>query len=419
MKNSSSEVFDNYAAIALEQGLISEAADPKEWRRGSDDISTIEALYGVKPNGDEDILDKAHPESVIIAPSYDRLNGLVENLKERHNIMVGIVNKPHQAKLTQHRYASAHQDLADELIRIGYKMDNRDEDDLRVLADSCSERMYKEAFLPAIPVAVWWGAGALASALGLTYMAQNHNYVSQGVSNDCQKAVVALTALQSESTDIDGILSDTIAAIEYVNTLNEKTSDALSRLPKIMKSNNTLDVAQVASMVSNPHAAYTSKLIGQYRSAVNALVKYIWSTVVPNIKASIPKEELTSDLWARLKKMVAPFSPSVSAKALEALIGSTDLNDPDPARDSGLVKSLSDSVNQLAAKDAAGQAAARNNKSIMEQMQEAVKDSNSMPDEPPAAPKPAAPKSILDQIKDKVKQDDDADSALKNSLRDK
>ena len=189
MKQRRSEVFDSFAQIAIDEGLITEAEEAGTDRDDKDYRDTIEMLYNVKAEGDskDHILDQAHPESpVIIAPSYDRLNGLVENLFERQDIMAGIALRDNRGNLTQHRYAQ--QELVDELVRIGFDMDNKDEDELRVLADSCSERMVKESFWPA--------ALGLGSAIFFGYkLIKKHvldEKTTQGLMNDGVNAIKSM-----------------------------------------------------------------------------------------------------------------------------------------------------------------------------------------------------------------------------------
>jgi len=143
-----SEVFDNYIKIALDKGMISEGQEPDSPTRNADYADTIKTLYNIElPLNDsqKDILEQAHPTPVIIAPSYDKVNGLVENLRERQDIMAGIAMKPANGNLTMHRYATAYNDLVRELVAIGFKMDNKKKKSLRVLADSCSYRVTKLA----------------------------------------------------------------------------------------------------------------------------------------------------------------------------------------------------------------------------------------------------------------------------------
>jgi len=138
------EVFNNYVKIALEKGLIKKSEEKEPANTNKDYAETVKALYGldIKLNdSDKDIIEQAHPEKVIIAPSYDRVNGLVENVRERQDIMVGIVNKRPNGNLTMHRYAECYKDLLNELVALGFRMQNEGKNDLMKLADSCSVKL--------------------------------------------------------------------------------------------------------------------------------------------------------------------------------------------------------------------------------------------------------------------------------------
>lgn len=152
-----SDIFNEYAKIAIKKGLIKNAEESKELKKykddsypraGSDTIEIIESLYGVKPEKPksqeykDNIMEVAHPNKVILAPSYDKINGLVENNIERQRIMINIVNKPPNGYLTQHKYAA---ELAKSLMQIANDMDNRNIEPLRKLADTCIEQLHKEA----------------------------------------------------------------------------------------------------------------------------------------------------------------------------------------------------------------------------------------------------------------------------------
>lgn len=151
----SEDIFEKYAELAMERGLVSKGDDLKKKleknpRWDSQNISTIELLYGVKPDSPKEmeykknIVEVAHPNAVIVSPAHDPLNGLVENLNERNNILINIVNKTPDGHLTGRKYAS--DELVRSLVRIANEMDNRDAEELRVLADTCIEQMNKQAF---------------------------------------------------------------------------------------------------------------------------------------------------------------------------------------------------------------------------------------------------------------------------------
>lgn len=123
--------------------------DDSEPRAGSDSVSRIEMIYGVKPDQAEtaeyesNIMEDAHPNSVIISPAYDKINALVENNIERNNIMRNIVNKPTTGNHTNPKYA--HQELTLELVRLANEMDARNHTEIYGLADECLVDLNKQA----------------------------------------------------------------------------------------------------------------------------------------------------------------------------------------------------------------------------------------------------------------------------------
>lgn len=149
-----SDIFDAYAKLALQRGLIKESKDKDlesykndvAPRAGSDDIKTIESLYGVKPEGQKyknNIMEIAHPNKVILTPAYDKINALIENNIERQKIMINITQKPVNGHLTNHKYATS--DLMMSLTKISNNMDEK-APELKALADVCLEQLNKKAF---------------------------------------------------------------------------------------------------------------------------------------------------------------------------------------------------------------------------------------------------------------------------------
>ncbi len=157
MPRYTSEILESFAKALEKSDLTKLAADEHqkykddaEARMGSDSVSDIEVMYGVKPDTaekmqyEQNIMQIAHPNSVIIAPSYDRMNGLVENNMERSRIMQNIVYKPTTGNHTNPKYA--HRELLLELVRIANEMDNKNKAELFSLADECLVGLHKEAF---------------------------------------------------------------------------------------------------------------------------------------------------------------------------------------------------------------------------------------------------------------------------------
>lgn len=156
-----SDIFDEYAKLAIERGIIKVAQAPKESkelkkfkndsypRAGSDTIEIIESKYNTKPDKPKsqqykkNIMEVAHPNKVILNPAYDKINALIENNIERQKIMINITQKPVNGHLTQHKYAEAA--LAKSLISIANDLDNKNIEPLRKLADECIENLHRKA----------------------------------------------------------------------------------------------------------------------------------------------------------------------------------------------------------------------------------------------------------------------------------
>jgi hypothetical protein len=204
---SNSEIFNNFVKIAEEQGLTSSDDTKKklEKTRRADSLSIedIEKLYNVKPDQPKgakykrNITENAHPESVIVAPSYDKLNALVENDNERQNIILNIVNKTPNGHLTQHKYAE--NKLILNLVRVANDLDNRDQDKLMSLADTClfqlnNKQMVKKALGPLAIVGI-----AVPVLLGALYLQQHMVFVNEGFEVNHQKLVAELDDILQDS----------------------------------------------------------------------------------------------------------------------------------------------------------------------------------------------------------------------------
>lgn len=377
-----SEIFESYAAIAQEQGLISEAKDDP--RVGSDDLNVIELLYGVKPNGKDEksMVEQAHPTSVIIAPSYDLLNGLVENVQERQNIMIQIINKAPQAKLTQHRYAE--KDLMEELIRLGFSMDNQNQMDLMKLADSCTEGLQKQAILPLL--------GAIAGGLALIGAYNNFAYLSQGVSNDCDNAVEAVEKFAQQVPDIAPQLSELVEGIRYVKSLYEKAMQFAANFKSVRHSNMVQGAIDVHNSAAGQQAY---KILEQYKRAAMVLSERILKVYVPIIQTTEPAEERSSSsIWTGLTSAWHALVGSAKNDVLKMLVGA----DIEVMGQGGLVGSLRKSVEQLTAKENAMRAYVEQNKgTLVEHLTEAAKGAEES--ETPA-PDVVKPKKLIDELKE-------------------
>lgn len=312
-----SEIFKKYAEIALEKGLISTAEEKTNPRYDSNTITDIELLYGIKPNGKEDdksIIEKAHPEPVIIAPAYDRVNGLVENEQELHNIMMGIVMKPHQGKLTNHRYAAAKSELMDELIRIGFMMDNHDEIELCKLADSCAETMVKKAFL-FLPLLI--GAGVVSL---YTILSQNLTF-PQGVIQDADKALIEIQEAVSDYPEIASEVSDLVKHISKIKALALsafKVNSSLIRANVDSKDEKAVAMAAYHFVKDNSDDQVIDNL-NSYKEACMELIEEIPPAIL-NLKERLKQlEPAHSDFFELGYKAFRTIIPSDMEDAWVAL----------------------------------------------------------------------------------------------------
>ena len=334
-----SEVFENYINIMSEKGFIEKEAEAQtrvEKETDPDYRDKIMALYGLDidlNDSNKSIVEQAHPDKVIIAPSYDRVNGLVENIQERHDIMVGIVTKPSNGNLTQHRYAQ--KELLDELVRLGFSLDNAGEEGLSKLADECSIRLTtemsnhdvikKEAFgwlsiIPLIPKIVMWG-GALAGVM----MAKQHLFgtVSQGVAPDTENAIAELTTLAATVGSKDRAVLTRL--IRILNLFKAKTAEIAPILSSTEGQQvESLDSPQDISGVRVKVKATQIELqkLKKYLEICSALANHL-NSMEGQIRAMDPQQSAHENEWLYAVKQVwegvAGSDSSDAANATDAL----------------------------------------------------------------------------------------------------
>jgi hypothetical protein len=286
-----SEMFEKVAEILEEAGLSKEAypslesyKDDAEARVGSDDISTIEALYGVKPDGQEyefNIMEQAHPNSVIVAPSYDKLNGLVENNIERNKIMMNITLTDPTGNHTNHKYAQ--QELTLELVRIANEMDTMNKEELFKLADSClidlsacQRRLHVKTAVPVLAI-----AALAASVLGAGWLLSHSDNPDHGPTANCDAAIKELTDLKTNSwyeSDIDNVVKkevdELIVKITQLKTgINEfnEISDVVYKPRTLSELKEVVKLKEVAQ--KSGHSI--QEAVKQFREMVMELEPYI------------------------------------------------------------------------------------------------------------------------------------------------
>ena len=165
-----SEIFNTFEKIMVEKGFISNAEKSSKQileETGRADSLTFkqiaEDLYDLKPEAPKDmqyknnIMELAHPDPIVIAPSYDKVNGLVETEQERQDITRRFLSRIPSGQLFNQKYAS--QQLILSIVKAGNDLENHNEEQLRILADTCllqlSEKsITKNAIAPLVGIIV-------------------------------------------------------------------------------------------------------------------------------------------------------------------------------------------------------------------------------------------------------------------------
>lgn len=203
-----SEIFESFIKIAQDKGLVSKDAPEKAiqkltktHRHDSLSADDIAKLYGIKPDQPKgmeykrNIIEDAHPDMVIVSPSYDKLNGLVENENQRQDITLHILNKTPHGQLDNHKWAE--KDLLLTLVRLGNDLDNKGKNDLRSLADVCLTQVSK----PFKKEAYWQLLVAVPLVLGALYAQQHLPFANEGFNKNTEKLIAEIDDLLESNTN--------------------------------------------------------------------------------------------------------------------------------------------------------------------------------------------------------------------------
>ncbi len=300
MRNS--EIFDNFIKIAQDKGMIS-SKDFKKYedtgRASSLDAKDIEALYNVKPESDDflkyedNIMEVAHPNSAVVLPAHDKVNGLVENNIQRQNIMMYQIQQPNNGFYVQKKLAE--KDLTLSLVRIANDLDNNDKDELRALADHCLlqvKPMTKEAIAPLLLI------GGLASALGALYAHQHLPNLSEGLKKDYDTLVSELDDFLNSNTnwgvgkDYDAELKKDVAGLK--TQLNAFWTTYQSLTDTLRDMEQPKDAKALMEQASQPK---TQSIIEAHKKLSNLIINmstYIDKTS-KNFSSEFYKQRHTAD----------------------------------------------------------------------------------------------------------------------------
>lgn len=241
-----SEIFESFVKIAQEKGLLSDSEYKPEHtekdfhetnpRHDSLSIEQISKLYNTKPERPKDmdyernIIEDAHPDSLVISPSYDKLNGLIENENEGQNIRLRIVMKQPDGHLTQRKYAR--KELLLSLVRVANELDNRGNDELRKLADVCLQQASKKKIEK--KAYAWLIIGAVVAAAGVLYAKQHLRFHSDGWDADYAKAEGEINDLLNGNANWGVGYEYTPEFLATVTKLNSVLGEINTAVKKVM-----------------------------------------------------------------------------------------------------------------------------------------------------------------------------------------
>lgn len=287
-----SDIFNEFVKIAQDKGLVSEDAPEKAKKKLEKDprvdslsISDIESLYSTKhdrPKGMEykkNIIESAHPKSVVMAPSYDKINGLVENDQERQNIILNIVNKEPNGQLTHAKYAE--KELILSLVRIGNLLDLQDKNELRKLSDVCLQDVANKSLkkTAALPPLVWGIAAGVSALLGGLYAQQHMAFVNDGFEKNHQKLIDELDDLLESNSDWGVGYQYSAKFKSMILDFKNKLLDFYKVYQKVLPLINNLEKPRTAQeLMELANKSETKTVIESYRKfrdAANNMLPYI------------------------------------------------------------------------------------------------------------------------------------------------
>lgn len=333
-----SEIFENFVKIAQERGLVSsENKKPEHTEKSFSEtnprfdsltIEQISKLYNTKPDMPKDmeykrnIIENAHPESVVVSPSYDKLNGLVENENEGQAIRARIVMKEPDGHLTNRKYAK--KNLLLSLVRVGNELDASDSEELRKLADVCllqTSGALKKKAVPVVPIVI--GVAALVGAI----YAYEHITSQEGLRIDYQKLTDQITKLQRSSIDFGvgyelspefkNFLADLLAKEKMVNDAVAAFQEAMSKssMPKTKEELARTDGKEIIDAAKSSEGQEIAKTFENLKKVTDNMSVYL-TKVHQNLKDPGFRERAVKDrgaLTGLVDKM--PFLHDLQSKA--------------------------------------------------------------------------------------------------------
>jgi hypothetical protein len=293
MSNIRSDVFEAYTKIAQEQGLISEDKPAEHTeksfhetnpRHDSLSIEQIGKLYNTKPPSPKEmtykrnIIEEAHPDTLVISPSYDKLNGLIENENQGQDIRIHISLKEPDGHLTQRKYAE--KQLLLSLVRVGNELDNDDQEELAKIADVCLSQAAGRRFRK---VAFWPVVIGIAACVAALYAKQHMAFHSDGFSADYQKATAEIDDLLNSNTNWGVGYQYTPGFLQMMNKLKTELAALNTEVQKITPILDKLQTPrtgkELAALAQQPDTQEVTQALQEFQNTFDEVNPYIMGVI--------------------------------------------------------------------------------------------------------------------------------------------
>lgn len=293
-----SEIFNEFVKIAQEKGLSpkTEKGDgehefAEHTEKNLDDprwdslsIEQIGKLYGTKPKApkemeyERNIIENAHPKPVVFFMSHDKLNSLVENENEGQDARIHISLKEPDGHLTQRKYAE--KKLVLSLVRLANDLDNRNQDELRALADTCLVQATNSGIKKNALVGLL--VYPIAAAIAAIYVKNHRRFNSDGWARDYDKTIAEIDDLLNSNSNWGVGYSYTPQFLQTVNQLktdlgelNTEVQKALPILDNLQTPRNATELKVLAQQPETHEAVTALNDLSTVLHNINPLIQQV------------------------------------------------------------------------------------------------------------------------------------------------
>src|SRR5690606_36146531 len=283
-------------------------AKKKRDSKNKDMETAVALLYGVKPNGKEDdtpLLEKAHPDVVVVSPAEDRMNGIAANDQQRQDIMMQIAMRPTNGKYQQLAFVTAHEDLLKTLTKASIALDREKYNDLSKVATTCYERLEKEAVAPLV-----LGIAGIVLAIGAISAINYSSNTAVNVATNAQQT-------QNELEDLRDVLGN-----ELISNISRDLEDLKNYATKFANLPKISVLTKEDIPVIKEKYAKELKMAAIYRNVLEQFSRNIPTYIAQLNNTETQSEDNDSwDWWEKVKQVGRIFTPTHTGDVINAFEG--------------------------------------------------------------------------------------------------